>query len=92
MENAPAHPAPIDERPWYLRATIPRDPVQCGLFALFLICLIASCLNPPYLQFMLMQHAPTLPAAFLLCHVANRFEVSRLGFASIRRSPSELLS
>ncbi|MDZ4781736.1 MAG: DUF2238 domain-containing protein [Planctomycetia bacterium] len=82
--NPPSHAsAPFDDRPWYVRAAIPRDPVQRLLFALFLVCFCVSCINPPYLQFMLMQHAPTLPAAFLLCFLANRFEISRLSFGSI---------
>ena len=40
-------------------------------------------MRPPYLQFLLMQHVPTFLAACLLVYLANRFEISRLSFASI---------
>lgn len=63
--------------------TTPRDPVQRWLFLAFVAFFILSCVKPPYLQFLLLQHVPTLPAAFLLVYVANRYSVSRLSFASI---------
>ena len=39
---------------------LPRDPFQKKLFAGFLVFLAISCLKPPYLDFMLMQHVPTI--------------------------------
>lgn len=50
------------------------------LFALFFI---ASCIAPPYPQYLLMQHAPTVLAALLLAYVANRFAMSRFSFTAI---------
>ena len=44
--------------------TTPRDPVQRWLFLAFVAFFILSCVRPPYLQFLLLQHVPTLPAAF----------------------------
>ncbi len=36
----------------------PRDRYQQTLFILFLLFFIASCIAPPYVEFLLMQHAP----------------------------------
>ena len=38
---------------------------------------------PPYLQFLLMQHVPTVLAALLLAYLSNRFVISRLSYSSI---------
>ncbi len=62
---------------------LPKDRFQRIFFLLFLVVFTASCINPPYLQFLLMQHAPTLPAAFALAYLSNRFHISRLSFFSI---------
>ncbi|MBT4866946.1 MAG: DUF2238 domain-containing protein [Planctomycetaceae bacterium] len=62
---------------------LPRDRVQRILFILFLLAFAGSWVRPPYLQFLLMQHVPTFLAACLLVYLANRFEISRLSFASI---------
>jgi putative membrane protein len=59
---------------------LPRDPFQKTLFAAFLVFLAVSCLNPPYLDFMLMQHVPTLASLVLLVFVVNRLAISRLSF------------
>jgi uncharacterized membrane protein YjdF len=53
------------------------------LFLLFLAFFAGSCISPPYLQFLLMQHVPTVLAAFLLAYLSNRFVISRLSFTSI---------
>ncbi len=79
------HPAQRDRTTKRTRIPmlVPQDRVQRILFFLFLAFFCISCIRPPYLQFLLMQHVPTLPAAFLLGYLANRCEISRLSFASI---------
>ena len=62
---------------------LPQDRFQRGLFILFLIGFAASFVKPPYLEFLLMQHVPTLLAAFLLAYLSNRFEIGRLSYTSI---------
>ncbi|MDA0832810.1 MAG: DUF2238 domain-containing protein [Planctomycetota bacterium] len=62
---------------------LPHDRFQQVLFSCFLLFLVASCINPPYPNFLLMQHVPTLLAAWLLAYLSNRFEISRFSFASI---------
>ena len=62
---------------------LPADRFQQTLFALFLVFFAATCINPPYLQFVMMQHVPTLVVMGLLVVVSNRFVISRLSFASI---------
>jgi len=62
---------------------VPRDPFQKLLFTLFLCVFAVSCINPPYLQFMLMQHVPTVLVTILLGIASNRFLISRFSFASI---------
>jgi putative membrane protein len=61
----------------------PRDFYERALFLLFLGFFAASCVRPPYLQFLLMQHVPTVLAALLLGYFAHRFPISRLSFTSI---------
>lgn len=62
---------------------LPSDRYQQLLFLLFLIFFLACCLAPPYPDYLLMQHAPTVPLALLLAHLSNRFGMSRLSFSSI---------
>jgi len=62
---------------------LPRDRFQQVLFLIFLAFFFASCINPPYREFLLMQHVPTILAALLLAYVSNRFTVSRLSYSSI---------
>lgn len=62
---------------------LPNDRYQQFLFLLFLIGLAGSCVEPPYRQFLLMQHIPTLLAAVLLAYLSSRFVISRLSFTSI---------
>lgn len=62
---------------------LPRDRFQKVLFMLLLIFFALSCINPPYLQFLLMQHVPTVLVMAVLVSVSNRFVISRLSFASI---------
>jgi putative membrane protein len=62
---------------------LPRDRFHQSLFLLFLAFFAASCIAPPYREFLLMQHAPTILAAFLLAHLSSRFDISRVSFFSI---------
>ncbi len=62
---------------------LPRDRYQRVLFAFFLLFFAGSCVAPPYLQFLLMQHVPTVLAALLLAYLSNRFVISRLSYSSI---------
>ena len=62
---------------------VPHDRCQRALFLLFLAFFAGSCVKPPYLQFLLMQHVPTVLAALLLGYLSNRFPISRLSFTAI---------
>jgi putative membrane protein len=62
---------------------LPRDRYEQTLFLLFLGFFAASCVRPPYLQFLLMQHVPTVLAALLLGVLSHRFPISRGSFTSI---------
>ena len=60
-----------------------RDRYQRLLFLFFLLFFTGSCINPPYRQFLLMQHVPTVLAALLLAYLSNRFVIGRWSFSSI---------
>jgi putative membrane protein len=62
---------------------LPRDPFQRWVFLAFLLFFAASCIKPPYMQFMLMQHAPTIMGGCLIVYLANRFVIGRLSFAAM---------
>ncbi len=62
---------------------LPRDRFQQFLFVVFLIILSGSCIKPPYPDYLLMQHVPTLAGALLLPFLSNRYDISRLSFAAI---------
>ena len=62
---------------------LPRDRCQRVLFSTFLLWFAASCIQPPYPQFLLMQHTPTVIAALLLAYLSNRLVFSTLSFVSI---------
>jgi len=49
----------------------------------FMVFFAGSCIAPPYLQFLLMQHVPTVLAALLLAYISNRVIISRSSFSSI---------
>lgn len=53
------------------------------MFLLLLAFFVASCIAPPYHEFLLMQHAPTVLALGLLAYASNRFAISRFSFALI---------
>ena len=60
-----------------------RDRFQIVLLLLFLLFFVVSCVNPPYRQFLLMQHVPTVLAAMLLAYLSNKFIIGRWSFSSI---------
>ncbi|QDT46925.1 Inner membrane protein YjdF [Symmachiella dynata] len=62
---------------------LPADQYQKVLFLFYLVFFAGSCISPPYLQFLLMQHVPTVLAALLLGYVSNRFVISRFSFSLI---------
>src|SRR5262245_41210906 len=62
---------------------LPSDRCQQALFLFFLAFFAGSCVKPPYLQFLLMQHVPTILTALLLGYLSNRLPISRLSFAAI---------
>ena len=59
------------------------DRYQRFLFLFFLLFFVGSCISPPYRQFLLMQHVPTVLAALLLAYLSNRFVIGRWSFLSI---------
>jgi putative membrane protein len=59
---------------------LPRDRFQHLLTLGILAFFAASCIRPPYVEFLLMQHAPTIIALLIVLFVARRFEVSRASF------------
>jgi putative membrane protein len=59
---------------------LPRDPFQRGAFLFFLVFFFCSCLAPPYPDYLLMQHVPTVVAALLLGYLSNRFVIVRFNF------------
>jgi putative membrane protein len=66
-----------------LRMFLPRDRFQRRVYLLFLVFFAASCVSPPFVDFLLMQHAPTVLAALLLGYLSNRFAISRASYVSI---------
>lgn len=46
---------------------LPRDSYQRVLFLFFLLFFGGSCITPPYLQYLLMQHVPTVLAGPTSC-------------------------
>jgi putative membrane protein len=60
-----------------------RDRYKQAVLLLFVAFFIGSCIAPPYPQYMLMQHAPTVVAAGALAYVAQRFAMSRFSFTAI---------
>jgi putative membrane protein len=62
---------------------LPKDRVQQVLFLVLLVVFLGTCIAPPYREFLLMQHTPTVLGGLLLGWMSNRFTISRLSFASI---------
>jgi putative membrane protein len=53
------------------------------VYLLFVLFFIASCIAPPYPQYLLMQHAPTVVAAAAFAWFSNRFAMSRGSFTAV---------
>lgn len=66
-----------------MAGVLPRDRYQQCALLFFLIVFSASCVNPPYVRFLLMQHVPTVFAAALLVWLSTRLEFSRMSFSLI---------
>ncbi len=66
-----------------MRKLLPRDRLQRSLLMFFMVFFAGSCIAPPYLQFLLMQHVPTVLAALLLAYISNRVIISRSSYSSI---------
>jgi putative membrane protein len=62
---------------------LPNDRYQRLIFLFFVACFAASCISPPYVEFLLMQHVPTVLAGCLLGWLSNRWVISRLSFTAI---------
>ena len=62
---------------------LPRDRYQRVALLLFVAFFVASCIKPPYVEFLLMQHAPTVAAVLLLGYLSNRLTISRASFTMI---------
>ena len=54
---------------------LPHDRVQRVLFLVLVAVFIGSCIAPPYREFLLMQHAPTVLGGLLLASLSNRFKI-----------------
>jgi putative membrane protein len=63
--------------------TLSHDRYKQALLLLLGVFFIGSCISPPYPDYLLMQHAPTVLAAMLLAFLSHRFAISRLSFTSI---------
>lgn len=66
-----------------MRFFIPRDHYQRLLLFALLVFLAVSCIRPPFLDFLLMQHAPTLVAIAFLGWLTNQIHLSRFSFTTI---------
>ncbi|MCC6494381.1 MAG: DUF2238 domain-containing protein [Pirellulales bacterium] len=62
---------------------LPDDGFQRGALLIFAIFLVGSCIAPPYPDYLLMQHVPTVAAAVALSAVSSRYAISRRSFALI---------
>lgn len=62
---------------------LPRDPFQRTVFAGFVAFFAVSCINPPYVDFLMMQHVPTILVVLFVCWLTHRLEISRLSFSLI---------
>ncbi len=63
--------------------TLSHDRYKQLLFLLLGVFFVGSCIAPPYRDYLLMQHVPTVLAAMLLAYLSQRFAVSRFSFTLI---------
>jgi len=62
---------------------LPRDRFQLQLILVAWLVLIVSCIRPPWMQFLLMQHFPTLIVLLFLGWLSNRIQFSRVSYTAI---------
>lgn len=62
---------------------LPRDRYERLLLLAFFLFLGASCWAPPYPDYLLMQHVPTVPTVLAFAYVAHRYPISRASFTLI---------
>lgn len=63
--------------------TLSHDRYKQLLLLLFCVFFVGSCIAPPYRDYLLMQHVPTVLAVMLLAFLTHRFAISRLSFTLI---------
>jgi putative membrane protein len=64
-------------------STWPQGNASCVLYAGLLAFLALSCVEPPYPDYLLMQHVPTLLVTLPLPYLANRYRLSLVSFSLI---------
>ena len=64
-------------------ALLPHDRWNRAALAAFLLLWLVSCIKPPYPEYLLLQHGPTVVAIAALVLVQNRLAVSRLSYTLI---------
>jgi putative membrane protein len=64
-------------------AILPDDPWNRCALVVFLTLWFASCVRPPYPEYLLLQHGPTLVTVIALAAVQNRIGVSRVSYTLI---------
>lgn len=62
---------------------LPRDGHQRVLWIALGTLVVASCIRPPYADYLLLQHAPTVPLMLLVGWWSNRFRPSRASFTLV---------
>lgn len=66
-----------------VRQVVPRDRYQRALWLALCALVVVSCLRPPYADYLLLQHAPTLPLLLGVGWWSNRFRPSRASFTMV---------
>lgn len=62
---------------------MPEDAFQRLLYRLLWLVLFVSCIQPPWMDFLLLQHAPTVVVLVFLGWIVNRLQISRQSFVAI---------
>lgn len=62
---------------------VPQDRFQRLLYYLLWLVLVISCIDPPWMDFLLMQHAPTVVVIVFLGWLSNRMRLSQFSYAAI---------
>lgn len=61
----------------------PHDPYQRRLLVGLFVFLVVSCIAPPYPDYLLMQHVPTVPTALLFGYLTRRYPIGRASFTAV---------